>query len=88
MPSPVAAPNPAAAPDPVAAPSLVVSSIPEAPSTTVPPAYVFVQTSKNGRKFYSVWCCIFFFLVFFDINEQTPSKAIKWEKLQLYDWRW
>lgn len=39
--------SPAAAPDPVAAPSLVISSIPEAPSTTVPLAPVFVQTSKN-----------------------------------------
>ena len=35
---PVVPAKPAAPPDPEAAPSLVVSSIPDAPSTTVPPA--------------------------------------------------
>lgn len=65
---PVVAANPAAPPDPAAAPSLVVSSIPEAPSTTVPPAYVFVQTSKNrGESAVTSHAVICFVLVFTDL---------------------
>lgn len=83
-PNPAAAPDPIAAPDPVAAPSLVVISIPEAPSTTIPLAQVFVQTFENGRKFCNI-SFLFYFLLVFDIHEQLSSKANQWEKTQLYD---